>query len=52
MRFKKIMERKAVITTIIPRIIWYTEGGTIVSAINIKVDAQKSHEAGIANQAG
>lgn len=47
-----MIDRRAVITTIMPRIIWYTEGGTMVRAMNIRVDAQKSQDAGSASQSG
>ena len=49
---KKITDNKAVMTTIIPRIIWYTAAGTIVKATNIREEPQKSQLAGIASQSG
>jgi len=40
------MESRAVMITMIPLIIWYTEAAHWVSAMNMSVDPQMSHEAG------
>lgn len=47
-----MMDSIAVMNTIIPLIIWYTEAATIVRAMNIRVDAQMSQHAGMANSKG
>ena len=49
---RKMIERMGVTTLMNPRIIWYTEAGTIVRAMNMRVEPAKSHEAGIARRKG
>ena len=46
------MESIGVTTLMKPRIIWYTEAGTMVRPMNMSVDAAKSNEAGIAMRSG
>ena len=46
------MDRMGVTTLMAPRIIWYTEAGTIVRAMNMRVLPAKSQEAGIAMRRG
>lgn len=52
MRPRKISAIKAVMTTMTPLIIWYTEAAQSVKAINIRVDPQMSKAAGIAIRKG
>jgi hypothetical protein len=46
------MDIKAVITVTKPRIIWYTDAGVMVKAINISEEAVKSNAAGMASRRG
>lgn len=50
--FRKMIDRNGQTTLRKPLIIWYTEAGTMVRAMNIRVLAQKSIEAGIAKIKG
>ena len=52
MRPRKISAINAVMTTMTPLIIWYTEAAQRVKAINIRVDPQMSKAAGIAIRKG
>ena len=47
-----MIDMNGVTTLMKPRIIWYTEAGVIVSAMNISVLAVKSKAAGMAKLSG
>lgn len=52
LRFKKMTENKAVISTMAPLIIWYTDAAHYVRPTNMSDEAVVSKAAGRANQNG
>ena len=49
---RNIIDMPAVMTTMIPRIIWYTEAAHCVKATNMRVEPQMSQQAGMARRTG